>query len=247
MMKRLAYVMVTAAALAGVLVTVPTRAENPAGKKTAAEEQAEGIKELVTAAEVARYGREQGAPEALITAAGMLLKVDGEMKIGRLEAEVEDEKGNKVKDADEKGRSLADQAQDLFDTALAMPGAAKLNLGAMIKAAKARAELIKAAKADDERKGRAPVGGPKRLSGSLSAGARRNYTIHYEPNRLAAIALTSSTPVRLEVIQPGVGILLSSVLTNAHYTWVPKGRGPVPIRVQITGTGSSAKFMIYAN
>ena len=57
------------------------------GKKGGEDAKADAIKDLLTAAEVAEFGRKHKAPEALIAAAGLLLRVDA-LTGGKLERNV---------------------------------------------------------------------------------------------------------------------------------------------------------------
>src|SRR5690242_12231851 len=96
------------------------QAQGKKPKRSAEEAWADDVKLLAAADEVAEFGRKSKAPEALVAAAGMLLKVNALTggKFRTLDAPVEDEKGNKIDDPAPAEKPLKEQAEELFNDAL---------------------------------------------------------------------------------------------------------------------------------
>ena len=196
--------------------------------------RAQMIKDMATAARLVEFGHENKASEALITAASLLRKLDAAGgAIEKLTVPVEDEKGKKLDVADEKDRSLKEQADDLFDQADGMGGP---GVAALVNAAKARTYPFKT---------RGALGAPRRISRKISAGSTHVYTITFKGGQPAAIGFHSSHPAHFRIVSPGRGDLQSSIVTTSSYTWRPGGN--ITVKVHVNGMAHNASYTITTN
>ncbi len=234
-----------AAVLAGSLLVSgqafpePAKAKQARGKQPSDQEvNAQIVRDLLLAAELTEVGRRDRAPEALLTAAGLLLKVQAQTG-GKLKTlvpkKVEDEKGNVIELPAGAARSFEKQAEDLFDEVegQGLPGTK---------------ELIKAIK-DRGTNARGMQGGPQQGADVIPAGGLRIYTIPLEPNKPAQIAMQSSQPVSFRIFQPNVGDLYKTTDIRANHNWVPEGKegAPVSVQVFIKSLGQPTQTLIYVN
>src|SRR5262249_5442889 len=125
------------------------------GEKLSEEDQGrlENVKDLMVAHQIAEFGRSYKAPEALVTAGALLLKVN-DLTGGNVDKKIDFTAAEKGKGTDEK--ALKDQAEDLFDEAISMKNSK--DLMAIIKEAKNRDYT----KSEGFTK-RGVIGGPKRI------------------------------------------------------------------------------------
>jgi len=195
------------------------------------------VKDIVTAHQMAEFGRSYKAPEALIAAGALLRKVHA-MTDGKVDASVDlsaTEKGT-----DGEAKSYKDLSDELFDEATAM------------KKSEAVEELIKEAKKREYSKPkdfeeRGVLGGPKRISRKVDAGGLHRFNINFVANQAGTVALTSDRPVRF-IIRLGESTLNNSVVTSYHYTFMPRGRGVSrKVEIEVRGMGSPAHFRVYGN
>ena len=197
---------------------------------------------LTTAAEVREFGQQHKVPEALITAADMLRKVDV-LASGKAPKRVEevpvDEKGNKIDIPVEKAKTYAEQADDLFEQAATM-GAGVPAIAGLIKAAKKRQYT-----ADAEFAKRALPGGPRQIRNGLQAGGLNTWTFNPIVGRPAAFAIESEHPIRWVINEPGFGNHANAVVRNGNYTFTP--RKGVPITVRIQSMGKATSYVMYVN
>ncbi len=236
-------VVVLIGSMGALCLADPAQAQGKKQKQSEAEAQADDVRILATAAEVTEFGRKTMAPEALVTAAGLLLKVNAltRGKLGTLDVPVEDEKGNKVNAPAVKEKSLAAQAEELFKEARVY--GAELKPGtveALIKAAKARKY-----DGSEEFNERGAFGGPKRISRFVQSGGLHIFTIHFQGRQRAAIAFQSNRPVRFRIIAPGQGELVSALVTTSYYTWTPGGN--VAIKIYVQNLGQNSQYTITTN
>jgi hypothetical protein len=233
--------------MAGCLSATPlqesARADEEGTKKTKARIQAEkaqlAIKLLGTAPEVAEFGRKEKAPEALIAAAGMLLKawsLAGEPK--EYDGTVEDKDGKKVDVPAEKAKTLKDQAKAIFEEArdLAKTNAEATAINVLIKATEARHK-------EEAREAITPL----QVTRKVGAGGDHQYTVKFETHSPASVAFHSTHPVRFEILEPGPGKILELVGTSGHYTWSPKGEGATKnVIILVFGTNKMTEYTVYA-
>jgi len=220
----------------------PSRAEEdekPLSKdeKEQLEAKLQNVKDLVTAQQMASFGRKYKAPEALVAAGALLLKVNAATG-GNVDKKVDltaVEKGT-----DTEAKSLKEQADELFDTASGL------------KTSKEIETIITEAKKRDyseskEFEGRAVLGGPKRISRRVDAGGLHRFNLNFVANQPGTVAVTSDRPVRF-IIRLGESTLNNSVVTSYHYTFMPRGRGVArKVEIEVRGMGSPAHFTVYAN
>jgi hypothetical protein len=222
-----------------------TRADDKDKPPSDEELRAQMVKCLATAAEVEQFGRKHKAPEALVSAGGILLKVDAltRGKMEKLEGDVEDDKGNKLDVPAEEEKSLKEQANKLFSEAREMGASMDLRPGtveALIKAARVRNYS-----ADEEFKGRGAIGGPKRITRKIQAGGHQVHSVRFRANEVASIAFQSNYPVRLRIVSPGQGDLSNNIVQTNFYNWVP--RQPITIRISVQNLGHNAQYTITTN
>jgi hypothetical protein len=242
--------------LLGLGLSGPSRAQ---GKKMSDEERdAEVVKNLALADEMAAVGRDKAvpAPEALIAAASLLLKVNAMTggELGKLEGKDkatvvggtgepgEATKGKKLDVKAEKSKSLKEQAEELFQAARDLGGPGVVQ---MIKAARARNfDAVK-----DKFAKRGALGGPRRGTYTVPGNNYHHFTIWFEANQPAVIAVRSAEFVRFRVRLPNSAGRLEEVVNNpvmaGHYMWYPRKR--VAATVYIQGTGKNATYTISTN
>jgi hypothetical protein len=250
--------MVTRRWLAGIVIVAgllaatlsdPATAQQKQGKQreqSQDELNAEVVTCIAAAGELKEFGEKYKAPEALIAAGSMLLRANAATKgkLEKLDAEVTDENGKKLDVPAEKEQTLKQQAADLFDQALTM-GAKGVDLQGLIKAAKGRKYPEPPVKTTKER---GVVGGPKRISRAISAGAAHHYSIPFHSHQVGTVLVQSDHPVRFVVRQANKGVLTSSIVRNGNYSWRPSsGGGTTLITVEIHGTGNLAHYTLVAN
>lgn len=189
----------------------PTKAE----LETAAR-RAKLVEDLVTANRLLAFGKGEFAeasglkdyqsPEALVAAAGILLRVQKES--GGFEAV--NDKGEAAKDG--KSADLAKQADDLFKDAR--------NL---VKGNKAReseiAELIKQAQTVDDKRG--AVGKPRTNTKVLKPGESVEITIGFVPGSPATVSYTTAGGPRqqCEIIGPNGKTLYDNTGRDGTHSW----------------------------
>jgi len=241
MSKRLWLVGVVAVAvLLAAVLREPVRAEKKEAK-TKEDVNTKIVQYLMMAGELEKFARgEDGKkivrPEALITAADLLLQVDALTggKLPELDAKVEDEKGNPVAAPAGNKKSFKEQADNLLDEA---EGTGVPGLNTLIKAAKNHKYEGFA--------GRDVVGGPKSITRAMGLGGLHTFTFKFRPKQQASINVQSNNVIRFEVVQPGLGQLFNLVCTNGYYNWVPKGNQDVEIQVKVQTLNKQAQYTLY--
>ncbi|MCE9568085.1 MAG: hypothetical protein K8U57_39285 [Planctomycetes bacterium] len=219
--------------LAVMLVSVlgsGTRAAEPTKQEIEdATKRASILADIAFAADLAAFGRGQGAegtspkdfksPESLVLAGGILMRAHKATagKSSTLDAKPTDEKGNPIKGDAVKTPSLAEQADALFVEAEAMGVELKdksraATLDAMIK-------REKASEAD-----RGGIGGPNTITRVLQAGETHTYPVAFFSGQPAAVAMTSSGPAKIQfdLGHAGGAGLFSLKGHNANYNWTPQ-------------------------
>lgn len=229
--------LIATALMAAMMVTAVDAGEDDDDVPVKKDEKADDVKLLATAAEIEEFGRMNKSPEALIAAAGILLRVNAitKGKFSDLDEDCVDEKGKKVVDKEE-SITLEKKAKGLLDSAAAMAAGQKVNVKPLIDAVANR-------KYDATR---AVVGGPKRISRKIDASGKHHYTIHFVKNAPASIALQSNSPVRFMVRDSQLGTLVNAVAQHGNYSWVPKGKGGT-VKISVIGGKKIANYTLYAN
>jgi len=192
----------------------------------------QNVKDLVTAHQIAEFGRSYKAPEALVAAGALLLKVNAVTR-SNVDKKVDFTATEKGEGGKEKG--LKEQANELFDEASGL------------KSSKVVDALIKEAQNRDytQYAPRDVFGGPKRISKRVDAGGLQRFTLNFVPRQAGTVALTSDRPVRF-VIRSGDSTLNNSVVTSYQYTFVPRAKGG-KVQIEVRGMGSPAHFTVYAH
>jgi hypothetical protein len=185
--------------------------EPPPAEKSPEERNAEILNDLMTAYRLADLGRSQKAPEALITAAGMLRRL-AEVNLGTITEKpvIEDENGKKVADqseGDAKPGSLKEEANELFDEAAAMGLDLNLKLDGLIKLAKER-PLPPGY--------RGLVGGPKRIHRKIGPHRTETFRVHFWSGKPVLIAFHASHPMHIHVVRTDINhVWLDATSTHA--------------------------------
>jgi hypothetical protein len=232
--------MLMAGCMLAMTLNVPARAGEKKSKADIEAEKAEqALKLLAASGAAAEFGRAEKAPEALITAGGMLLKartLAGEPR--EYKEPVEDKEGKKLDVPAEPVVPLDKQAAALFEEArdLAKTSAEANALNALIKATEARYK----------EKSRAAIT-PLQTTRKIGAGGDHYYTVKFETKSPASVSFTSTHNIRFKIFEPGVGQIFELVGTNGHYHWSPRGPGGTKnIRIEVHGTNKMATYTVYA-
>jgi hypothetical protein len=235
------WLLMVAALLLGAAVLTPVSAEDKPAKEEAVDVHAKTLQYLATSSEMAEFGRKNKAPEALVAAASMLMKVQAQTdgKMPTIKDVPEDEKGNKIKDAKaEESKSFEAQAKELFVEALGMGTDLKVpGINGLVNAAEKRKYTAWGA--------RDLAGGPRRLDRWVQAGALHSYWFDFHANRPAGVVCHSDAPVRLVIHRPGVGELFSTIGNNSYYNWSPAGAGTVRIQVRVHALARGVHYTLY--
>lgn len=222
--------------LTGVFGLTTVALAQAADEPSEAEQSAQLVEELGTAAQLIAFGRgelgdatglkEFQSPEALVAAGGIYLRAHkacgGKLKPSN--ATVEDEDGNAVT-AEGEPLSFADEAEALFDEARAMPGADSTALEALIKQAKTATE-------------RGAIGGPRVITRMVKSGKVHAIKIPFEANAPATVTMRGTGTTQFEVIGNGGRVLWHSKGTFGVYNWHTGGVGGVrDITVKVINRG----------
>lgn len=221
----LGLVLVPAVCLTLVLTS---SAQNPKGEEDVKDDPAaNAVQQVTTAYQLVEFGRKNKAPEALITAAGMLRQVPEPKP---LKAEVETERDPSAPkdtgEAPEKIKPLEDQAEDLFTEALVM--ASKDTRDAVEK-------LIKAVKARPEPKPepgtKGALGGPKVINRVLAAKATDNWKITFVGGQPAVVGFRASLVCRISWHGPAGGMIGKDDCMVGRAGWMPVKTATHTLRV----------------
>lgn len=195
------------------------------------------FKRLALAGELAEYGRQNKAAEALVAAGGIYMELSkGVGDFGKMKEPALEKDGTPTKDASEPTKSFASLADEAFEAARLYP-IKGVNVEALIKAAKDR-------EPSDGLRGL--VGGPKTITRKVQAGGHTQFVLNFKENEPAGIAMQSNHPVRFIIKSEGKGTLANAIVTHGNYTWVPKP-GTKKITIHVHGMGRSAEYRVYAN
>lgn len=194
------------------------------------------VEDLVSASRLIAFGKgdfaeasglkDYQSPEALVAAAGILLRVQKEA--GGFE--VVNEKGQPA--ADGKAADLTKQAEELFKEARNI-----------VKGNKARAveieELIKQAQAIDDKRG--AVGKPRTVTRVIPPGQSTEIQIGFKPNAPATISYTTDggPRQRCEIVAPGGRTIYDNTGRDGSHSWTTvKDDGKRMITIRLTNAGN---------
>lgn len=184
------------------------------------------VEQVVTAFKLVEYGREQKAPEALITAAGMLRQVPEPRP---LKAEVTTEGGEPLpKDAPaEKVKTLKEQADELFAEALEMtPQNLRGPVRRLSDAAKARPEP----KPEAGTKG--ALGGPKTIVRVLNPKGTDVWRIPFVGGQPAIVGFRAARVCRISWEGPAGGVIGRDDCMVGRAAWMPVRTATHTLRVR---------------
>jgi hypothetical protein len=242
-------------ACAGLLALVPASSEaqkdkkpaagqEPAAKKNADDPKAQYISDLMTAYRLTEIGRTKGrpAPEALLTAAGMLRRL-AKVPLGTIDekSEVDLPDGQKLTDADIEAKvpNLEEQANDLIEEARAQAAELKLNLEPLIKSIQERPLS------------RAVVGGPRAIARHIHPHQTHTFHFHFISQMPAAIGFRASHPMRIRVVRTDYNHVWEDTFTmHGVHHGVPGGspgqRAPVRISIH-NPSNHRGMFQLFVN
>lgn len=180
------------------------------------------------------------SPWALVTAGGILLRVDQQLqgKQGSTAATVTDDSGQVV--AAETPPTLKQRAEELFDAARAL--ATEANKASL-------EEQIKLAMHPSVDEGRGNVGGPQVIQRRVRSGGTHSIELKFEPNQPAVVTMRGNGVAQFEIVGPGGKVLWHSRGTWGTFTWVPgKSSGPRNVTVKIiNGAGDAVNYTLTTN
>lgn len=222
------FLLLTAGLAAAALA--PLRADDP----KADDDPAALVEDFATAHELAAFAKAHKSPEAYITAASLLLKIDalthGKAGAPPAEMTVVGADNKETAEAVKAGQKLSSQATAWFDDARTLGSKSNLEkeVAALITAAKAR--KYEAPKAEEvTAKGKA--GGPANLTKTINAGDTHVYKWKFEGGKTAAIGSVSGSKIHTKVVSPNGGELFALLGQKATFRWLPKQDGTFIIRI----------------
>jgi hypothetical protein len=207
-------------------------------KPNEAENSADLVEELATAAQLTAFGRGELAeatglkdlksPEALVAAGAIYLRAHKATggKFKPSDAKVEDGDGKAVAE-DGKAPSLSEEAEALFDEARALATKDPAGLEALIKQAKAV-------------ESRGATGGPRVINRTLKSGNTHTLHIAFDPNSPASIAMRSTGKTQFEVVGPKGAVLWHSKGNWGFYNFHTGRGGQKDITVKVINKGGPA-------
>jgi|GEM_PF-5646747 len=225
----------TAAMVVGVMVSGSMAFAQANAEPTDAEQSAELVEQLGTAAQLAAFGRGELAeatglkdfksPEALVAAGAIYLRAHKATggKLKPSDAKVQDTDGTTVA---EEGQplSLGEEAEALFDEARAMSA----------KDSAAIETLIKQAQAVESR---GATGGPRVINRNIKTGKTHDIDIAFDPRFPASVSMRSSGKTKFEVLGNKGKVLWRSQGTWGFYNWYPGNGGLSNVTVRVINAG----------
>ena len=182
------------------------------------------VKDIVTAYQLADFGRKHKAPEAILAAATLFRQL-AKVPLTKVtdKPDLETEGTGKPIDKEEPAPDLKQLSDDLFDEAEALGAQLKLNLTPLIKAAKERPNT------------RSPVGGAKFVSRMI--GPRDTQTFHFKliPNQPTQFGFRSTLPLRVTAVRAdNDNTWAAGILSYGTFTFHVGGKrsGAVPLTLR---------------
>jgi hypothetical protein len=202
--------------------------EQKEAKDKAARRQADAVKDIGMAIQLAQYGRQEKAPEMLIAAARILRKTTPAVQ-GKDEPEA---KGGSAEKREL--TSLSKAAEELLDEARKMAADDKVIL-----------ELADRVAKEDVTRG--AIGGPRAYTHNPGDGVNLTWTVRFRPGVPASVTVRGDGVNTLRTIVRGpAGYVYDWTGWNAGTTWVPAVWGPTTITVINQGPGA-AFYTLYHN
>lgn len=196
----------------------------PPTKEQLANKEAMGkhIEKLTRAYELADYGKENKAPEALITAARLMRELSKvKFSESKVAPKIETEGGQKPVDEAAAPPDLADESDFLYLTAGKLAKSQGLDLDALIMKSKDGAE-------------RSPANGPMAVSRMIGPGQVHTYNLRLIPQVPTHFGFRSSGILRLTVVRTdNSNVYSAGFVTTAHTHWTPGGNRIAPIHIRI--------------
>jgi hypothetical protein len=246
---------------AGCLLTATTSTaadpkDKPVSKEKmtpedAADKRADDVNDIMTAYQLADFGKKHRSPEALITAAGFfrkaaLLQKDRLLKEIEERPEVSDEKDLPKGDAprgDARAPDFEEEAGKLFDEASTIALELKLNVEPLIKAARAREYKSEAT--------RAVIGGPRTITRHIRGGQTHVFKFNFEPQMPCAIGFRATMPLKATVVRgDNDNVWAAAISTGGMHRGVPGASrsGKVPVTIRFTNIGSQpVQYTLFVN
>ncbi len=194
-------------------------------EKSKEEIQEERMKKLMTAYELAEEGRQQNAPEYLITAGAILRQLSSlkdlqEMK--KIDVPEITGPGKAEQDKEVKVKSLLEQSEALLKEASGMgatPGI-DVNVDKLIELARKRPI--------PDKEERAVIGGPRLIGMIIGPGQTHTYNLVILTHGHTPWAFEANRKLRVQVVHQGGpnNVWFDQVTTLAGKTWYPLGWNP---------------------
>lgn len=187
--------------------------------------QATAVEQIATAYKLVEFGRSNKAPEALITAGGLLRQIPPP-KPSEATLEVEGDTPKNTDAPTEKAKTLKEEAEDLFAEALVM--ASKDQRDAVQK-------LVNAIKERPEPKRepgtRGSLGGPKVINRVLPPKGTHNWNIKFIGGQPAVVTFRAALTCRISWHGPAGGVIGKDDCMIGRAAWMPGKNGAHTIRV----------------
>ncbi len=176
---------------------------------------------LTSAYRLAEFGQKYKSPEAYLTAANLVLRLDAVTngQFGELSAgpEAVDEQGKPLKSVmveTQKAESLADLADGFFESASLL--GRDVNLSSEVEALRkaARARTYK------ETSARGAHGGPKLRVVGINPNGHHSFHISFDRQELAAVGFAATAPLRISM-DTGGHVHYNQLISVGQYSWIP--------------------------
>jgi hypothetical protein len=227
--------LMAAAMLAALTIHSPAAFAQDKAKPTAAENSADLVEDLATAAQLTAFGRGELAeatglkslksPEALVAAGAIYLRAHKATggKVKPSDAKVEDGDGKAVAE-DGPAPSMAEEAEALFDEARALATKDPAALEALIKEAKAV-------------ESRGATGGPRVINRTIKSGHTHTLHIAFDANSPARVTMRRTGKTQFEVVGPKGAVLWHSKGNWGFYNFHTGRGGQKDITVKVINKG----------
>jgi hypothetical protein len=240
------------AAVGFLFAALPSTAADPKVKPDeAADKRADDVSDIMTAYQLADFGKKFKSPEALITAAGYFRKAAALQKDKLLKdldqkPEVKDEKDlpkGEAPKGDPTPPNFEAEAAKLFDEASTLGLEQKLNVEPLIKAAKAR---------DYKPEGtRAVIGGPRTITRWIQGGQTHSFKFDFEPLMPLAIGFRATAPLKATVVRAdNDNVWTAAITAGGVHRGTPGGSrtGVVPVTIRFTNVGQQPiQYTLFVN
>ncbi len=195
----------------------------------------EVIADTMAAYRMAEFGRnaKTPSPEALVAAGSLLRSLKG-AKLTKIAEKPTDADGKAAAGEDQATQNYEEQANELFDEAIAL--ATKQGQDKTIT------ELIKIAKA---RQYRAVLGGPKTINRTIGPNGWAVYNMEFEPHKRGTFGFRASFPMKITVVRSDNSVVIADGVTAndcaSHvFGGLTAGHQSVPVTIRVQNLSKQA-------